>query len=181
MRYFTSDWHLGHKVIVPKYRTQFESKQEHDGVLFEKASKLKKRDILFVLGDFLFDCPDYEAYLTKISKLSCRIKLTLGNHDSLRLYKDARQLSNLELQLPLYSYKNNWISQAPIHPQELRGRDFNIHGHLHGDIVKKATYNWESDCNDLYIPDDRYFNVCLDNNNFNFVEFDEIMSKKDLT
>jgi hypothetical protein len=35
----------------------------------------------------------------------------------------------MELCLPLFSYKNMWVSHAPIHPDEIRGRDLMIHGH----------------------------------------------------
>jgi calcineurin-like phosphoesterase family protein len=154
---FTSDFHLGHKVITDKYRKQFNSSEEHDSLLFDKISKLKKRDILFVLGDFLFDCDKYDEYIINLSKMSCRIKLVMGNHDTRLLYTEKR-LPRLEMQLPLFSYKNHWISHCPIHPQELRNRAGNIHGHLHN----------------APLDDKRYFDVGLDKNNFDFVDFDYI-------
>ena len=117
MNYFSSDFHLGHRVII-KYRPQFSSIEEHDNAILEQISKLKKRDILYILGDFLFDCEQYNYYITQLNKMSCRIKLVLGNHDSLKLLKEDK----FEIQLPLYSYKNLWVSHAPIHPQEIRGR-----------------------------------------------------------
>lgn len=154
--YFTSDWHLGHKVII-KYRKQFSTIEEHDEAIFKEMDKLKKRDILYIIGDFLFDCDNFENYLLRISKYPFRIKLVMGNHDSLKLYSQTIA-KNIEIQLPLFSYKNNWITHCPIHPKEIRGRDKIIHGHLHGDII----------------DDPRYFNVNLDNNGFKFVDFDYI-------
>ena len=112
--YLSSDWHLGHKVIT-KYRPQFSSPEEHDEAIFSELGKLNKRDILYILGDFLFDCPDFEKYLERIAKYPCRIKLVMGNHDSLKLYSQTIA-KNIEIQLPLFSYKNNWISHCPIHP-----------------------------------------------------------------
>lgn len=162
MNYFSSDFHLGHKVIN-KYRPQFESAQEHDEKVLDMISKLQKRDILYVLGDFLFDSSYYKEYLNRIKKMPVRIKLVMGNHDNIELYKDCIS-SNIEIQLPLFSYKNMWISHCPIHEQELRNRDLNVHGHLHG----------------AKINSDRYFNVNLDNNNFNFVSFDEIKTRQQL-
>ena len=156
MNYWTSDWHLGHKVIT-KYRPQFQTIEEHDNAIFAEAEKLTKRDILFVLGDFLFDCDNFENYLIRISKLKCRIKLVMGNHDSLKLY--TQQIAkNIEIQLPLFSYKNFWISHCPIHPDELRGRIAQIHGHLHNAIL----------------DDVRYYDVGLDKNNFKFITWEEI-------
>lgn len=156
MNYFSSDFHLGHKVIT-KYRPQFKTIEEHDNAIFAEAEKLTKRDILFVLGDFLFDCDNFENYLIRISKLKCRIKLVMGNHDSLKLY--TQQIAkNIEIQLPLFSYKNFWVSYCPVHPDELRGRIANIHGHLHN-----AT-----------LDDNRYYDVGLDKNNFKFINWEEI-------
>ena len=154
--YFTSDWHLGHKVIT-KYRSQFKTIEEHDNAIFAEAEKLTKRDIIFVIGDFLFDCDDFEYYLERISKLSCRIKLIMGNHDSLKLYSQTIA-KNIEIQLPLFTYKSFWISHCPIHPNELRNRIGNIHGHLHN-----AT-----------LDDNRYFDVGLDKNNFKFINWEDI-------
>ena len=37
--YFTSDWHLGHRVIT-KYRPQFKTIEEHDDAIFAEAEKL---------------------------------------------------------------------------------------------------------------------------------------------
>ena len=160
--YFSSDFHFGHKVIVPKYR-DFKSQEEHDALILDNISKLNKRDILYVLGDFLFDSDNYDYYINELAKMSCRIKLVLGNHDSIKLYKEDR-LPKLELQLPLFSYKNNWVSHCPLHPQEMRNRDCNIHGHLHGHVVNTISGFEEV----------KYFNVCLDNNDFKFVNFDYI-------
>jgi len=156
MNYFSSDFHLGHKVIVPKYRN-FSSQEEHDNLILDNISKLNKRDILFILGDFIFKSDKYDYYINQLSKMSCRIKLIMGNHDNLKLYKETR-LPKLEIQLPLFSYKNFWISHCPIHPQEIRNKLGNIHGHLHN-----------SELNDK-----RYFDVGLGKNNFKFVTFDEI-------
>ena len=122
--YFTSDWHLCHKSIL-KYREQFKTIEEHDDAIFTELAKLNKRDILYILGDFLFDCDKFEYYLERISKLTYRIKLVLGNHDSLKIYSQT-VAKNIELQLPLFSMKNFWISHCPVHEQELRGRLANI-------------------------------------------------------
>lgn len=122
-------------------------------------SKLNKRTILFILGDFLFDGSHFEAYLHRIAKFPCTIKLVMGNHDSMQLYTQTIA-PNISIQLPLFSCKNTWISHCPIHPQELRNRDGNIHGHLHNSIV----------------PDLRYFNVNLDVNGYDFVPLTKILT-----
>lgn len=154
MVYFTSDLHLGHRNII-KYRDVFNDRREHDNHILDMISKLNKRDLLYIIGDFIFDSEDYDYYIREFEKMPCRIKLVMGNHDSMKLYKENR----FEIQLPLFSYKNHWISHCPIHPQELRGRLGNIHGHLHKGVVEN---------------DSRYFNVNLDVNNYSIVSLDKI-------
>lgn len=151
-RLFTSDWHLGHKAIL-KYRPQFNSIEEHDQAIFEQLASLKKRDIVWVLGDIIFDSDKYDYYVETLSKMSCEMRFILGNHDSQKLYRENRW-NNISIQLPLLSYKNMWVTHTPIHPYEIRGRDIVVHGHMHND----------------YLKDDRYYNVNLDNNLFDFVD-----------
>ena len=165
MNYFTSDLHLGHRVIT-KYRTHFKTAKEHDEYWFQKMEKLGKRDILFILGDFLFEGSHYDEYIKRIRKLKCRIKLIMGNHDSLKLYQEINQKpqspeGSIEIQLPLYSYKNCWVTHAPIHEDEIRGKYLVIHGHTHNYSIKHS----------------RYFNVCPEVNNFDFVNYETIKEK----
>lgn len=152
---FTSDLHLGHRAIV-KYRT-FKTAKEHDDYIIDKILELPKRSVLTILGDFMFDGPHFDSYVERLYKKKCKIKLVMGNHDSKLLYLDKYQ-SIFEVQLPFYSYKNMWVSHCPIHPDEFRKRVLNIHGHLHQQIV----------------PDERYFNVNLDVNNYEFVKLEQI-------
>ena len=153
MIYFTSDLHLGPKSII-KSRTKFKTIEEHDEAILNEFRKLKKKEIVYILGDFIFDCERYDYYVEEFKKMQCRIKLVLGNHDSLKLYNEPR----FEIQLPLFCYKDFWISHCPVHDLELRGRKGNIHGHLHG-------YN---------IPDEKYFNVNIENHDFRLVRFKDI-------
>ena len=156
MVYFTSDTHLGHKSIL-KYRPQFSTRQEHDEAILSLVSKLTKRDDLYILGDFIFDCPEFEDYLKAFSKMPVKIKLVMGNHDSRKLYSQEIA-KNIEVQLPLFSYKQVWVSHCPIHPEELRNRHGNVHGHLHY----------------YELNDNRYFDVGLDKNDFKLVSLDKI-------
>ena len=161
--YFSSDFHLGHKAIT-KYRTQFSSMEEHDEAILTMLESFPKRTLMHILGDFLFDGSNLNYYLLRLSNLPYKIKLVMGNHDSKLLYSKCP--SNIEIQLPLYTHKNMWISHCPIHPQELRSRILNVHGHLHGGIVHHCDGE----------PDERYFNVNLDNNNFKPVPIETITS-----
>ncbi len=172
--YFTSDLHLGHRNIH-KYRDRFETAKDNDEYILNLMSKLTKRDVLYVLGDFLFDGDHFDEYVDRIAAMPCRIKLVFGNHDSLKMLRHYPR--NVEFQLPLFVYKSFWLSHCPIHPDEMRDRLGNVHGHLHEEVVTKPVYKWDS-IEMCYEPtnrtDTRYFNVNIDVNDYTFVPLEDI-------
>lgn len=150
MVYFASDLHLGHRNIC-KYRTQFESSAHHDFLVTENIlSKGGKRNHLYLLGDCFFTEESY-ADLVHFTEAYEKVHWILGNHCT-----DRRASSNnvvraineglVDCVYGLIKYKEFWLSHAPIHPDELRGK-INIHGHTHYNNIK----------------DDRYYNVSLEN------------------
>ena len=155
---FSSDFHLGHRNIT-NFRKSFDTSLAHDQYILDLLSKLTKRHILYVLGDFLFDGPHLDSYLHQISQMPCQIRVIMGNHDSKSLYTQTIA-PNIQIELPLFTYKQAWLSHCPIHPQEMRNRIGNIHGHLHHESI----------------PDSRYFNVNLDVNDLQFVPLDNILT-----
>lgn len=151
--YFTSDLHLGHKNIS-KYRPDL---GDNDEYILSLLGNLDKRSIVYVLGDFLFDGPHFNSYLERISAMKCQIRVVMGNHDSKLLYTQTIA-ENIRVELPLFCYKSKWVSHCPIHPNEIRGRLGNIHGHMHLESL----------------PDTRYFNVNIDCNNYDLVKVETI-------
>lgn len=167
----TSDLHLGHRNIC-KYRTQFSSAEEHHNTIFENvASNVGKRDTLYLLGDIAFD----RYWLEKIKSIKCKYKLlVIGNHDTERgiMMKDLVEV--YDDVKSLFTHKNIWISHCPIHPQELRGRFGNIHGHLHNQVVKSQVmdrwYRWVQE-------DSRYVNTCVEHTDYKPIPFTDIQEK----
>ena len=160
--FISSDWHLYHQNIT-KFRhleydgvyLDFRDEQDHREWLLACARQtIKKRDLLILLGTIIFE----EEGLKDLLSIPGRKILVKGNHDvkTSPLFNQA-----FERVEGLTRYNKVWLSHAPIHPDELRGR-MNFHGHVH-----HAT-----------IPDDRYFNCCIDNLyplfGMPFVEYKEI-------
>lgn len=138
--YITSDLHLGHKNIA-KYREYVSSVEENTRLITsEWRQRVKKRDIVYVLGDAAFN----KEELYNLASLPGQKILLRGNHDN---YLSTDELRNVfdEIEGALKKWRM-WLTHIPIHPAELRG-GVNIHGHVH-----LAT-----------IPDKRYMNVCCDN------------------
>lgn len=125
--------------------------------VFERLlTSFKPRDTLLFLGDIAFS----KEWLMEIKALRCTKKiLVMGNHDtdfcSIEEIADA-----YDEVYSLYSRRGIWLSHAPIHPNELRGK-YNVHGHTHNNNV----------------PDGRYFNACLENTKYSPVGMNELKQK----
>lgn len=143
----SSDLHLGHSNIL-KFREGFSSVEEHNEIIFDNlASNIHKRDSLILLGDVAFS-----AYWNqRIKEINCVKKtLILGNHDTDR-HLNMNDLLDVYDSIHSLTVKNkSWLSHCPIHPQEFRNKEFNIHGHLHAKII----------------DDPRYINVCVEQTDF---------------
>jgi calcineurin-like phosphoesterase family protein len=153
--YVTSDWHINHYSIPKKFRTHFKDHDEHVQTLVDNyISCIGKRDICWFLGDICFDNEACEI----IRSLPGTKHLVMGNHDTDRKCDIEQLVLTFDSVHSLRAYKQCWLSHAPIHPKELRGR-FNVHGHMHEDKI----------------DDMRYFNVCPEQTNYMPVKYQDIV------
>lgn len=141
-KWVLSDLHLGHKNIL-KFSGPLRggtTTEEHDEWLIEQInSVVKKADLLYLLGDVALD----EEALKKLNRIRGQKILIRGNHD---IYATQEYLKYFQQVYGLLSFKGTfWMSHAPIHPAELRGR-YNLHGHVHQHSI----------------PDDKYINCCVE-------------------
>lgn len=148
--YFIGDPHLGHRAIA-KYRPWVKDTADNTRIFVSRyLREIKKRDIVFFMGDVAFD----ETSLRAVGELPGRKILIKGNHDdfvSTSLQKDVFEEIH-----GMLSYKKMWLTHCPIHPDEMRGRVKNIHGHTH--LVNMMKRNWYG----KKIKDPRYVNTCVD-------------------
>lgn len=154
--YITSDWHLGHRAIS-NYREGVNSVDHNTHILVENyKAVVNKRDICWFLGDILFE----EKYLEVIANLPGTKHLVLGNHDTDRKVKTEQLVKVFDSVHGFVKYKDAWLSHAPIHPCELRGR-INIHGHMHYQTV----------------GDERYVNACVEHTGMMPIKYQKIIGK----
>jgi calcineurin-like phosphoesterase family protein len=153
--YFTSDWHIGHKNIL-KFQPDFETVEHRTKIILDNYNRVvTKRDKIIFGGDIAFD----SASLEIIAGLLGRKVLILGNHDTDN--KTRPSISDmLEVFVEIhsmYKHKEFWITHAPIHTDELRGKK-NIHGHTHGHVL----------------DDPRYLNICLEQTDYTPIDLNEV-------
>jgi calcineurin-like phosphoesterase family protein len=147
-KWIISDLHFGHKNIL-KYSGPLRggtTSEEHDDWLIHQInSVVKKCDLLYILGDVAFNT----EHLKKVKRIKGQKILIRGNHDVQAAQYYLEYFSQIQ---GLLSFKGVfWMSHAPIHPQELRGR-LNIHGHVHQNSI----------LNEQGQPDERYINACVE-------------------
>lgn len=137
--WFTSDLHFGHKNIN-KFRLEVAHETDNRlRIVSDWSNLVTKRDDVYVLGDAAFNMDTVGEFFD----LPGRKFLVRGNHDELDTQVYLKYFSAV---YGLKKYKEFWLSHAPIHPNELRGK-INLHGHVHYQSV----------------PDKRYFNMCVEN------------------
>ena len=156
--YVTSDWHFGHRAIT-RFRPQFSSMEEMEDHVMERTLEIvKKRDVLFCLGDMAFD----DRGLSKIAQIPCRKILIRGNHDNHLCTQQF--LSVFESVEGAYRYKKYWFTHIPIHPSELY-RGNNVHGHCHrgGPAEHQIGEDWQ-----------KYYNAILEYNDYRPIDMQQV-------
>ena len=131
---FCSDLHFGHKNIG-KFREPcgvFNEEENRERIKEDWNKKVTKRDIVFVLGDACFT----EETLVDFGELKGLKYLIRGNHDTLPTESYLKHFNSV---YGLFKYKEFWLSHAPIHPNELRGK-VNLHGHVHFSTIQDPSY-----------------------------------------
>lgn len=146
--------------MIKRYRG-FESVELHDKMIVDNwNATVNKNDKVFLLGDISLEKD--VSYLIK--QLKGNITIVGGNHDKISHLQNYTKLDNVKGIAGIISYKGFWLTHAPLHSSELRGLR-NIHGHIHDNKVRRF-FN--------LIEDKRYFNVCVDVNDFKPVLFNNI-------
>ena len=151
--WFCSDLHFGHKNI-PKFRGGVESEEDNRNQIIRDWNRLvTKRDDVYVLGDAAFTMDTVKCFA---DLPGARKYLIRGNHDQLDTSVYLKYFTQF---YGLFKYKEFWLSHAPIHPDELRGK-VNLHGHVHYQTI---TRNVEDRGDWSTVVDNRYFNCCVEN------------------
>ena len=152
--WFCSDLHFGHKNIQrfrPFVKDMVDNEQQ---VISCWKGVVTKRDDVYVLGDAAFTMEGIQLF----ADLPGRKFLIRGNHD---LCDTSAYLKVFNQVYGLLKYKEFWLSHAPIHPDELRGK-VNLHGHVHYESIRKPFHPILDVKQEL---DSRYFNCCVENHN----------------
>lgn len=133
----TADPHFGHGNILTFKRRDgtplrpFSSLEEMNSELIRRWNEVVGQDDrVYVLGDVAMR----KSGLGCLAELKGRKVLVKGNHDQEKLSLYVKHFDDIRA----YVVKKGFImSHIPIHENSLSRWQFNIHGHLHADVVLK--------------------------------------------
>ena len=165
-----SDTHFSHANILKfkdgdKPLRPFSTMDEMDEYMVERwNSVVSDEDTVYHLGDVVFAQSGFKY----LEQLKGKITLCCGNHDTPR-YSADRFLQYFEKVSSYIEYKGGILSHIPVHESQLERYKWNIHGHLHSNIVwKKRGALWE-------VRDDRYFCVSVEQINYTPMLIEDII------
>jgi calcineurin-like phosphoesterase family protein len=155
--FVTSDLHLGHRNILSfdapdgSPMRPFSSIEEMHSELEKRwNAKVHQRDTVYVLGDVAFS----KTSLRLLEGFNGRKILIAGNHDRLPSKLYLQYFDDIR---GAYFRDGLIFTHVPVHPHGLVGHyRGNVHGHLHCHLVYT----------DDGKEDKRFFNACLERNDF---------------
>jgi calcineurin-like phosphoesterase family protein len=134
--WFIADTHFGHKNIIKYCNRPFSCVEEMDEIMiYNWNSVVKRDDIVFHLGDFIWDGEkDVRKYF---SKLSGQIKIIPGSHD-----KFIRSWFSYNTYIEYYSKSGYFIRLlSPIHEIQKKKEYFIVMCHYCMRVWNKSHYN----------------------------------------
>ena len=174
--FFISDHHFAHKKPYDTFtredgkflRHEFVNAEEGDETMIDRHnSVVKSEDRVYFVGDVCFHKRD----LHKVGRMNGRKVLIKGNHDLLDTKDYLEYFDDIR---GSHQFSGMLITHIPVHPTSLGRWGFNVHGHLHWNIVKELDANG----NEKGIPDSRYFNVSVERINYTPISLEEIKKLK---
>lgn len=172
MIWFTSDMHLGHeKALDFTIRPWQQIDEMNEGIIANINAKVKKKDELYILGDYSFRIPALEAAALRKKIICEKVHLVPGNHDKDWNHKLVE--GTFIVEPPIKVLKENGrkfvLSHFPMMDwQSMSHESIHLHGHIHS---QGSLYNEMNRMQGVY----RY-DVGVDANNYTPVSMEEILT-----
>ena len=157
--FFIGDTHFAHKNIIKwsecrKHYTDVNHMNED--LILRWNSVVQPDDKVFMVGDFAF-----ASRFDILARLNGRILLVLGNHEYPNKIKAILEHPHVKV-CSSAEWEGGVVTHIPVHPSQLERWDFNIHGHLHEDIIE---------------GDSRYVCVSAEQINLTPISWDDLRKK----
>lgn len=162
--WFTSDHHFDHANILKftgdagqPIRPGFCCVNEMNERMIDNWNRVvKPGDHVWHLGDFAMG--NHTVAERIIKRLHGRKRLCVGNHDNV---KEVAPFFEKVVLWRIFKEHNFTCSHIPLLPSQLRKTAFNVHGHIHQNLMKEACY----------------INVCVEHTNYTPIHLDEVLMR----
>ena len=166
MIYFTSDLHLGHRACIDMCDRPFENIEQMNKILIDNwNTKVKKNDIIYILGDLAFRIPVVEVNQL-ITKLNGKKFLIRGNHDKKydsSLFEEICDFKEINYNGISFSLMHYPMVEWP----KSRYGSIQLHGHQHN----KKEYNLRMKKAGI-----KRYDVGVDANNYAPISIKEVLA-----
>ncbi len=162
--WFISDTHFDHTNILKftgddgkRIRPEFETASEmNEQMILNWNNTIKPGDKVWHLGDFAIGGKIISERIIK--RLHGKKRLVVGNHDHI---KEIAPFFEKVVLWRIFKEYNFTCSHIPLRLENLRKTAFNVHGHIHQNLME----------------DQHYINVCVEHRNYTPVHLDQILKE----
>lgn len=164
--WFISDTHFFHENILTfkdndgnLIRPGFKNVEEmNERIVDNWNSMIKPQDKVYHLGDVACGVQEQHQFTHLMGRLNGHSRLMIGNHDN--IHQPAyKWFERIELWTGGKFKQYNFVaSHIPLRPDQMRDGEYNVHGHIHQNIL----------------DDNHYINVCVEHTDYKPVHLDEI-------
>jgi calcineurin-like phosphoesterase family protein len=174
MRYFSSDWHLNHKMTLERGPWN-DMNEMNSSIIDTMCSSVKKGDVLFFLGDLGFNNDAVKEFFNQFEKTKAQFVWVLGNHD-MKTYKQYIKRNNIEITM-MKDIKSQGMPITLSHyPMVVWNKSHYNAGLLHGHIHRgDSTYN-RVESGDVIISG-KQLNINFEFHNYKPLTEDEVLEK----
>lgn len=170
--FFISDTHFNHANIL-KFKDENENlirpffsdvSHMNEIMINNWNSVVKPSDKIYHLGDLSLG--NFSGLDLILPRLNGKKRLILGNHDLFDMKHYIKYFDKIGSWRQFLDFKKPFVcTHYPLHPGsfEYRGLVWNVHGHIHQNIVKNGP-----------APDKRFINVCVEHINYTPVALEDL-------
>lgn len=177
--FFISDHHFYHKNILTFrgkdeqfLRPEFDNVDEMNQFMIDQHNKtVGSKDTVYFLGDVTWKYHD-KAKET-LSQLNGKKFLTPGNHDDIIWLQDYFEDMWLWKKFPDHGFI---ISHIPLNKMDMERGYNSVHGHIHEKLFMKEVWNPDFEQFENPVPDERYFNVCVEQLGYTPISLEDLTS-----
>lgn len=164
--YIISDTHFGHWFANWFWNRPYRNlKDMNESMIKIWNDIIAKDDLAIIVGDFCAGNKSFLNYL--MHSLNGEKILVKGNHDTKRRYKKLLDTGEIKIYDRLeFTHNNKLVVFTHIPTLDIPENAINIHGHLHRINIPVG------------FDKSRYFNACVDHNDFKPVLLDEVLEYK---